>query len=284
MTSFDQHWNYNDPEATRLKFLDALGTSSPEERPDEYLQLLTQIARCNSLQRKIDEAHLVLNDVEKLLPPQNGVAHIRYFLERGRTYNSAGDKKKAVICFTSALDVAKQLREDFYAVDALHMLAIAATPQEAIRINEEAIVYAEASEHQRAKDWLGSLYNNLGWSYFDKGEFEKALSVFLRALKWREEKQQASAIFLAKWCVARTLRALNRLDEAITIQLALFEELVNTDTKDGYVYEELAELYLLKNEPVHQMYFQMAHAELSQDAWLSSKEPGRIARLKELAG
>jgi tetratricopeptide (TPR) repeat protein len=282
MTEYDKLWNYNDPAATEIKFREALKTI-PEGDTSIKLQLLTQLARTQSLQRKFDEAHKILDEAGKELGEESSVAHVRYFLERGRTFNSAGDKRNAEICFRQSLDIAQKLGEDFYAVDAIHMLAIISAPDEAIRLNEEAILFAEDSKQERAKGWLGSLYNNLGWSYFDKGEYEKALSIFLRALKWREEKQQAEGTFLAKWCVARTLRALNRLDDALKIQLGLFEELVNTDKKDGFVYEELAELYLLKNDPVNKMYFGFAYTALSQDPWISKSEPARVERLRELS-
>ena len=163
------------------------------------------------------------------------------------------------------------------------MLAITATPDEAIKLNEEGVVYAEQSQEPRAKGWLGSLYNNLGWAYFDLGAYDNALSVFLRALKWREEKQSAHELFLAKWCVARTLRALGRLDDAIKIQLALLEQMIDIGPTDGYVYEELGELYLAKGEDVSKMYFQFAYNELSKDTWLAANEPKRLERMKLMA-
>ncbi len=283
MQDFDKLWNYYDPAATEIKFREVLKDSSPVKDLSRHVQLLTQIARTYSLRKQFDEAHKILDEAGGQLTEEKGVEHIRYFLERGRTFNSSGDKRNAEICFRNALDISQKLNEDFYTIDTIHMLAIITSPDESIRLNEEAIVLAEESKQERAKSWIGSLYNNLAWGYFDKAEYEKALSIFLRALKWREDKQQLHEIFLAKWCVARTLRALNRIEEAIKIQLALFEELVDTDRKDGYVYEELGELYLLKNDPVHKMYFQFAYAELSQDTWLSKSEPQRIERLKQMS-
>lgn len=283
MTEFDKLWNYNDPASTEVKFKEILTQVNSQENSSDYLQLLTQIARTQSLQRKFDEAHETLDSVSPNLSEENTIEKVRYFLERGRTFNSSGDKRNAEVCFRKALDAAQKLKQDFYSIDAIHMLAIIATPEEAVQLNEDAILLAENSEQEQAKNWLGSLYNNLAWSYFDKGEFDKALSIFLRALKWREDKKQPYEIFLAKWCVARALRALNRIDEAIKIQLALFEELVESDRKDGYVYEELAELYLLLNDPVHKMYFQFAYNELVQDTWLVKNEPVRLDRLKLLS-
>lgn len=283
MQEFDKLWNYNDPAGTEVKFREVLGEYNAADNPSGHLQLLTQIARTYSLRRMFDEAHATLNEVEQQLPTQFSVTHVRYHLERGRTYNSAGNKADATTQFVQARDIAKQLGEDFYAIDAIHMLAIVAAPDESIKLNEQGVLYAEQSTQERAKGWLGALYNNLAWAYFDKSDYDKALSVFLRALKWREEKQSAPELFLAKWCVARTLRALGRLDDALKIQLALMEQMIDIGPTDGYVYEELGELYLLKGEEVHKMYFQFAYNELSKDTWLAANEPKRLERIKQLA-
>jgi tetratricopeptide (TPR) repeat protein len=283
MTEFDKLWDYNNPAATEEKFRQVLQSLSPDTNLSDFLQLKTQLARTFSLRSMFNEAHAILDEVEQQLPEPKDVAHVRYFLERGRSFNSAGKKAEAFQQFLTAKETAQQLNEDFYTIDAIHMLAIIATPAEAIALNEKGVIFAENSKSPQAKNWLGALYNNLAWSYFDRGEYEKALSIFLRALKWREEKQSAKEIFTAKWCVARTLRALNRLDEAIKIQLALLEEMVETDQPDGYVYEELGELHLAKNEPVYKMYFGFAHTALSNDKWLAANEAARLQRMKELA-
>jgi len=164
------------------------------------------------------------------------------------------------------------------------MLAIVADPDKAIRINEEALLMAEGSKQQPARNWLGSLYNNLGWSYFDKGDFEKALSLFLRALQWREEKKSAPQIFLAKWCVARALRALQRNEEALKIQLALFEESMATGDHDGYVHEELGELFLLNEDKLKAgFHFAKAYELLSTDKFLAQNEKARLERIYSLS-
>lgn len=281
MQDFDTLWNYHQPAETEKKFRELLNDSDADN--PYQLELQTQIARTYSLRGLFDEAHTLLNETEKLLSDTFMTAHVRYHLERGRTYNSSGNKTKAKVHFEQALNVALQLNQDTYAIDALHMLAIVASAAESIQLNEEALLLAEKSVQATAKNWLGSLYNNLGWSYFDLQDYEKALSIFLRALQWREQKKSANEIFLAKWCVARTLRALNQTDKAITIQLGLLEEMIETNKPDGYVYEELGELYLLKNEALHKMYFGLAYKELIADTWLSKNEPKRLERMKSLS-
>jgi tetratricopeptide (TPR) repeat protein len=284
MTQYDKLWNYYNPAETEEKFREVLKETSPEKNLSEHLQLLTQLARTQSLQRKFNEAHEILDGVSKQLPETKGTEHVRYYLERGRTFNSSGDKRNAEVCFTQAYNIATDVKEDGYAVDAIHMLAIISPPDEAVELNEKAIVYAESSESQQAKNWLGSLYNNLGWSYFDRGEYEKALSIFLRALKWREERKSAPEIFLAKWCVARALRALNRIDDSLTIQLALFEESSETGNSDGYVHEELGELFLIKGDKMKSAFhFEKAWELLSTDPYLAQNERPRLDRIKELS-
>lgn len=283
MQEFEKLWDYNDPTATEIKFRELLPDYPIEKNLSGFLQLNTQIARTYSLREMFDKAHDLLNEVESRLPATKEVAHVRYFLERGRTFHSSRKSAEARAAFIQAKRIAEELGEDFYALDALHMLAIAAPPEQAIVLNEEAVLKAETSVEPRAKNWLGAVYNNLAWAYFDKGQYEKALSVFLRALKWREEKQSEREIRIAKWCVGRTLRAMNRIDNAITIQLGLLEEMVNTDHPDGYVYEELAELYLAKGEEIYKMYFGLAYHSLREDARLLRNEKARLDRMLEMS-
>ena len=284
MEDFDAQWNYSDVAATEKTFKELLAISTDKE-PLYILQLQTQIARTYSLRSLFTEAHNALDAVEKQLPVTPGLAHVRYYLERGRTFTSSRKAAEARTHFELAKSTAEELKLEFYTIDALHMLAIIAPPDESIRLHLEGIVKAEGSKDEKARNWLGSLYNNLGWSYFDLKEYEKALSIFLRALQWRESKQSAAEIFLAKWCVARTLRALNRVEDALKIQLALFEESSTTDNPDGYVHEELGELFLLKHDQLKfPFHFEKAYELLSDDMHMQGNEPARLERMKRLAG
>ncbi len=289
MADFDKLWNYNKPAETEEKFRALLNKYSAENNLPLHLELLTQIARTYSLRRMFDQAHQLLDEVEGQLGEKASVAHVRYHLERGRTFNSSGKLEEAKKEFLAARETGEALRQDFYTIDAIHMLAIVAPHAEAIKLNEEGLLVAESSLHEGAKNWLGPLYNNLGWGYFDSGQYEKALSIFLRSLQWRIEaaakagKETTPEVFIAKWCVARTLRALNRLDEALKVQLALLEEMVKGDQPDGYVYEELGEIYLAKGEELSKMYFGFAHTELGKDEWFAKNEAARLQRMKDLS-
>jgi Flp pilus assembly protein TadD len=84
---------------------------------------------------------------------------------------------------------------------------------------------------------------------------------------------------MAQWAVARGLRSLRRYDEALAIQ----QDLAGKVDSDGYVQEELGELMLaMGRSDEARPHFARAHAVLSQDEWLASNEPTRLARLAEL--
>ena len=84
---FNKLWNYSNPLETREKFLRVLDEKKESESLDYILQLKTQIARTYSLRAEFEQAHTVLDEVEKKLNSDTLIAHVRYYLERGRTYN-----------------------------------------------------------------------------------------------------------------------------------------------------------------------------------------------------
>jgi len=279
---FDSLWDYSNPQQTELKFREIL-IQIPEDNP-AYLELLTQIARAQGLEHKFERAHHTLDQVERRLGSYPSRAKVRYFLERGRVLNTSGHPDEARPLFEQALDVAKKISEDFYAVDALHMLAIVAPPASSLDLNLQAIQFAESSEQEKARGWLGSLYNNTGWSYHDLGDYESALDMFQKAEAAQRSKGNPDQIRIAAWAVARSLRSLKRIEEALSQQMALMDEYEAVGESDGFVFEEIGECLLaLKRIKEAQPYFAKAHEFLSQDAWLSEKEPGRLARLQELS-
>lgn len=279
---FDSLWNYSDPSGTEEKFVELRPAVEGSRVREAVVQLETQIARARGLQRKFDAASELLDSIKKealTLP----VAEVRYLLERGRVLNSSGHGAEALPHFKEAFQKARERGLDNFAVDAAHMVAIA-EPQAADQTawNKKAMELAEGSKDPKARAWLASLYNNMGWTEHDAGNFGGALQLFEKALKEREKKGDAQTIRIGKWSVARALRSLKRMDDALSIQLALEKE--NAAKPDGFVYEELAEIYAAKGVKVDaQKYAKLALAELSKDSWFLEKEKKRIERLKALA-
>ncbi|WP_217575750.1 tetratricopeptide repeat protein [Mesorhizobium sp. GbtcB19] len=203
-------------------------------------------------------------------------------LERGRLYNSAGEREKARPLFGEAWRLARQAGAHALAVDAAHMLAIVGTPDEAIEWTATALAYI--GEHPEAESWRGPLLNNLGWSYFDAGQFADALPIFEQAVELRRSAGDKRDLRIARYAVIRTLRALGRLEEA----RRLAEETAGTAAADGaqapYVQEELAECRALVGDmDGARDSARQALAVLEQDQAFVGGKPERLARLRQLA-
>lgn len=285
LPDFDSMWNYDDPEGTEAKFLNILPEAEKSGDSVYHAQLLTQIARTQGLQRKFDEAHKTLDKALNLITVGNTTGRIRYLLERGRVYNSSDQLEKARPLFLDAYEEGLIHNEDFYAIDAAHMLGIVDKGEESLKWNEKAIELAELSKDERSKRWLGSLYNNIGWTYHDNKEFEKALDYFMRNVKWHEARGSKMPLIIAKWSVARTYRSMNRIAEALDMQMNLIKELEQMKLEqDGYVFEEIGECLLsLNRKDESKDYFKKAYELLSKDIWLSANEKERLKRMKSLS-
>jgi tetratricopeptide (TPR) repeat protein len=186
--------------------------------------------------------------------------------------------------FIDALETAAATGETALAIDAAHMLAIAAPSEQRLNWHRRALALAEGSEDPQARAWLGSLLNNLGWTLHDAGDYAQALTVFERALAWREARDRPVETRIARWAVARCLRSLGRIEEALALQRRLRTELDAAGNDDPYVNEELGECLLaLGRDAEARSWFGRAHAELARDRWLVQHEPARLTRLLALS-
>lgn len=283
LPDFDKLWDYQNPDQTEMKFRGLLPLAKESGDVSYYVQLLTQTARTEGLQSKFEDAHRTLNIAESLLTEDMITAHIRYLLERGRVYNSSKQKDKARPLFLEAWDMGVAHGEDYYAVDAAHMMQIVEPPEKQLAWAGKAMELAEQSERERAKKWLGPLYNNTGWTYFDLEQYDQALELFEKSLAWYQNKQDEYGTYVARWTVARAYRQVGRIQEAYFIQKVLEKEIdEKTMDPDGYVYEELGELSLLMGKADEaRPYFLRAYELLSQDQWLVENEPERLERLQQ---
>ncbi len=282
LPDLDDVWDFDAPAETERAFRDLLPTAEQSRNAEYHLQLLTQIARTQGLQRDFVYAHATLDRVEEMLTDETPVAGVRYLLERGRVFNSSGSSERAEPLFLEAWETAKALRVHTYAVDAAHMLAIVDSSR-ALEWNLAALEYAEASNDERALAWRGSLYNNIGWTWHDAREYDKALEMFRKDFIFRVESKNDEGARIAKWSMARTLRSLGRHAEALDMQRDLALEFEQLGRVDGFVHEELGELLLAigQQDPSKEQ-FGRAYDELSKDTNFVANNPVRLERMRQL--
>jgi tetratricopeptide (TPR) repeat protein len=279
-------WDFKNPAKTEQSFRKLLPQAEAAGDLSYTLIVKTQIARTLGLQMKFDQAHAELDTVEKQLTDDLPLARIRYLLERGRVFNSSDQKAKALPLFKSAWKIAVDQNEEPLAMDAAHMVAIAAEPKESLEWSFKAIDLAENSENPKVKGWLGPLYNNTAWTFEEQDQYAKAMELFKKGYDFRLKKGWTSETVIALWTIAHTQRKMGNLDKALAT-LKEVEAKWREIGKEpgGYTWEEFGECYLaLGKEDEARPYFHKAWKILSKDKWLASDEPERLDRLKKLGG
>jgi tetratricopeptide (TPR) repeat protein len=278
----DQQWDYGNPAESEARFRHELARW-PQDDP-QALVVLTQIARTQGLRRQFTEAHATLDTVAAKLDGAPAHARVRYLLERGRVFNSSGSPTRAVPLFAEALALAECNDDDFYAVDAAHMLGIASTPSERLDWNLNALAMTERSADARTRRWLASLYNNIGQTWLEQGDYSKALDSFTKALPAWEMRGDPGGVRVAHWMIARAQRSLGQLDAAERTQRTLLAEYDKLGETDGYVYEELAEIALARGDAAAaRPWAARAYEALKDDPALKVNDAARLARLADIA-
>jgi len=232
-------WDFDDLDGTEARLRTQL---SAEASATGRAEVTAELARVYGLRGSFEDGDALLDEAHGLgggLPAVDA----RIDLERGRLRRSSGDPEAGRPLFESAYSSALESEQHFLAADAAHMVALVAGDRDGfVEWTQRGIELAE--RHESASYWRGPLLNNLGWEYYDAGEFGAALDAFERAVGARaEDEGNAQATEIARFAVGKTLRALGRADDAIPLleQAVAWAEAQNAP--DGWFHEELAEEY-----------------------------------------
>jgi tetratricopeptide (TPR) repeat protein len=245
----DRLWDFSDPALSEQRFRAVAQMTGGDNR----LVVMTLVARTHGLRRDFAAARAVLDGIKPQLATANSEVQARHALESGRTWVSATHtpqqltpeaRTQARSAYQAAASHARNAGLDALAIDAIHMMAfVDNAPADQLRWNREALAVAERSSQAKARAWQAPLRNNIGHALSQAGRHEEALAEFKQALLLREQTGQLRPIRIARWTVAWSLRALNRIDEALALQIELEREWDAAGTPDPYVYDELALLY-----------------------------------------
>jgi len=274
-------WDFDDLDTTERRLREQLALETDDSAKAE---VLTQLARVEGLRDRFDAGDRLIDDAAGLAG-DSAKARARVDLERGRLRRSSGDGEAALPLFESAFAIALEADESFIAVDAAHMAALVAPePTGFIAWTQRGIELAEA--HDDAAYWLGPLLNNLGWQYYEQGEFEQALNAFEQALLARErDPDNPEAAEIARYAVGKAMRALGRSGEAVPLLEQAVAWADSVDAPDGWLHEELAEEYAAVGRDDDAR----VHARLAEPLLLAADpsfadDADRVARLRSLAG
>ena len=238
-------WDFGRPELSEQRFRAALAGA----QGDDALVLRTQIARTLGLRGRFDEAHAELDALRHALADAGPEPRVRAALERGRTLRSSGQPEPSRALFMQAWTLAEQAGLDELAVDALHMVALVApTLEDKLLWNRRALDAARASPARGAQAWQGSLLNNIANDLRSAKRLSEALALFRESRAAYERFGRAGGERIARWQIANTLRLMGQGEEALAMQLALEREFEALGRPDGFVFDELAELYATRGD------------------------------------
>jgi len=194
-------WDFDDLDATESRLREQL---EREQTDVARAEVLTQLARVKSLSDDFAGCERLLEEAEPLAG--DGIARVRIDLERGRKLRSSGEGAAAAPLFERAFARGRELGEFWLAGDAAHMVAIS-DEDKMVEWTERGLALADSEPD--AAYWAGPLLNNLGWHYYDAGDYEQALNVFERALEVRKrDPENPQAIVWAQEAIDETRKAL----------------------------------------------------------------------------
>jgi tetratricopeptide (TPR) repeat protein len=269
-------WDFDDLDVSEARFRAQLEL---ESSGDGQAEVLTQLARVEGLRGRFDEGEALLQQAEARAQT-SAAALARIQMERGRLRRSSGDEEAARPLFEAAFARADAAGEEFLAVDAAHMAALVA-PDRAGMLwwTQRGVEIAEESEDAGVNYWLGTLFNNLGWEYYEAGEYKEALEAFQRAFEARQRPPaQRSQLEVARYALGKALRALGRADEAVPLPEQAVSWAESHGKPDGWFHEELAEDYAALGRDAEAR----EHAKVALSL-LPERDADRVARLRELA-
>jgi tetratricopeptide (TPR) repeat protein len=286
LPDFDALWDFQNPKQTEIVFREILKSTSETEHPVYVAELQTQIARTLGLQQKFDEGHAILDSVQKK-EIDDPTIKVRYLLERARLYNSNNQLEEAIPLFQAAFQFSTRYELDYYAIDAAHMIAYVLRdfPEKKIAWEEKALQLVLQSTNPKSKKWEGSLYNNLGWSYFDLKNYERAILYFEQSRDFEAKRINEDGVRIANWSIGKCKRMQGLTDEALAIFIDIEQEITSKKLDaDGYVFEEIGEcLFAQSKINEAKPYFKKAYELLSKDIWLQKNEIERLNRLEQLS-
>jgi tetratricopeptide (TPR) repeat protein len=213
-------FDFDDPIQTEARFL-ALAQRAGD--PDARSEFLTQAARAQGVQERLDEAHATLSH-SGAENADSARLRARYALERARLLRRAGDREGAAHSFTRAYEIAVEAREDALAADAAHMMALISPPDEAAHWVERGLEIALESERPTARAWVGTISYNWAMALSERGDHAGAARYLARALASRQQQGDVELLRATERALAQELALSGSPEQARAILQRLLSE------------------------------------------------------------
>lgn len=174
-------------------------------------EALAQVARMYSATKRLEEGRPWLARAREVADPAHPLGWTRYLGVRGIFEREGGDRARALATFTEMHDYARARDLPRRAIDAAHHAAIVASPEQQVAWAERGIAAAEAAGDE---GWLAVLWNNLGATHEDRGEWTAAADAYEQARTYHYRTGGEHQRLVADWALGRASLRAGRLERA----------------------------------------------------------------------
>ncbi|HVE42059.1 MAG TPA: tetratricopeptide repeat protein [Planctomycetota bacterium] len=218
------------------------------------VESLAQVARCYSIEGKLDEGRPWLERAEKLATADEPLGWSRCLGVRGIFQRESGDKTKAKATFEEMHRYCVEKKLFKRAIDAIHHIAIVVPPAEQPAWALKGIA---AAEQLKDEALLAILWNNLGATYEDLKQVDAMLEAYLKAREYHHRTGGPLQKMIADWAVGHGYRLAGKLPEAETWLKKALPQALDLHAKEprpdtvewvGWCRKDLGELLLARGE------------------------------------
>jgi tetratricopeptide (TPR) repeat protein len=226
-------------------YIEAAQSAEKEGNFSMLTEANAMAARTYLIKGQKDEGYIYLTRAVATADTSMPLGWSRYLGVRGRFERWNKDLVKATMTFREMYRycVAHELHER--AIDAAHMVAITGTYDEQVEWAHRAITEAET---HGITSWLGPLWNNLGATYEELGEFDKSIEAYINAREEHYKYGDEINKLIADWAVGHAYRLAGEYEEAEKWLKPLPEwcERIGEVEFLGWSFNELGEIELAR--------------------------------------
>ena len=185
-----------------------------------FVEAASMRARSYLVTDRVDEGRQWLNRAAAKAVESDARGWSRYLGVRGRFEWKAGENEIATDTFGEMFRCCEENELWERAVDAAHMIAITGDQSEKFDWSLKGIDMAEKGGMD---GWLGPLWNNLGWNYYDEGMYGEAYDALVKAREYHYRGENELPKLIADYSVAHVMMKQERVHEAESEMLKVLE-------------------------------------------------------------
>jgi len=272
------------------KYRDAATRAEAESNRRVRVEALAQVARCFSLDGKLEEGRPLLKEAEALASTGEPLGWSRLLGVRGIFERESGDKSKAKATFEEMHRYCVEKNLHRRALDATHHIALVVPPEEQPAWGLKGIASAEALGDE---GWLAVLWNNLGAAYEGLKQYDSMIGAYLKAREYHHRTGGSLQKLVADWAVGHGYRLMGRdsdakewLERALPQAVELHAKEGRPDLMEwvGWCRKDLGEVFAATGDKARGLALLRDARSALVESGIATWAPDDLAKLDEAIG